>query len=236
MEEKKYKIYKYTSPSGGVYIGQTHNTIEERAGNNGYYYTILNKKTGKFLQPAIGNAILKYGWDNFKKELLYTGLTSEEADSIEKELILESRSTGVCYNADSGGKSTIENKRKRRIKQYTLDGEYVKTWDSIKEAEEFLGVKKAEANICYCCQGKKKRAYGYIRRYDDDDREVTPLSPYREPICQFDKDGRYIATYDSIEEASKATGVIKTGIGNTVRGRTRTSGGFIWKFLSFCEK
>ena len=236
MEEKRYKIYKYTSPSGGVYIGQTHKTIEERAGNNGYYYMILNKKTGKFLQPAIGNAILKYGWDNFKKEILYTGLTSEEADRIEKELILDSRSTGVCYNADSGGKSTIENKRKRRIRQYTLDGEYVKTWDSLKEAEEFIGIKKAEGNISYCCQGKKKRAYGYIWRYEDDDKEVVPLTPYREPICQFDKNGNYIATYKTIEEASKSTGIINTGIGNVLRGRTKTAGGYIWRFLSAYEK
>ena len=63
--EKDYIVYKYTSPSGGVYIGQTHNSIEYRAGNSeGRMYAILDKRTGEFKQPAIAHAILKYGFDN----------------------------------------------------------------------------------------------------------------------------------------------------------------------------
>ena len=45
--EKDYLVYKYTSPSGGVYIGQTHNSIEYRAGRDGYQYKVLNKETGE---------------------------------------------------------------------------------------------------------------------------------------------------------------------------------------------
>lgn len=233
MEEKRYKIYKYTSPSGGVYIGQTYKTIEERAGNDGYYYRILNKKTGRFLQPAIGDAIMKYGWDNFKKEILYEDLDSEEADKLEKELIFEYQKSGVCYNAAEGGKLTIHAKQ-RKIKQYTLQGEYIKTWDGVIEAEHFLNIKKAQANIIACCQGRKKRAYGYIWRYEEDDNEIKPLRPYRAAVCQFDKNNNYIATYDTIKEASKSTGIHENGIGNVLHGRTKTAGGYIWKFLDEC--
>lgn len=232
--EKRYIIYKYTSPSGGVYIGQTHNTIEERAGKGGYYYMVLNKKTGKFLQPAIGNAILKYGWDNFQKEILFENLSSEEADEKEKELI-SIYSSGISYNTNSGGKLTIENKHERKIKQYTLNGEYIKTWDSIKEAEKFVNVKYAQANIVSCCQGKKKRAYGYIWKYEDDNTKITPLKPYRTSICQFSKDDEYIATFSTIKEASDHLGVKENGIGNVLHGRAKTAGGYKWKFLSECE-
>ena len=183
MEKKDYKIYKYTSPSGGVYIGQTHRTLEERAGNDGCNYLILNKKTGKLSQPAIGTAIIKYGWDNFKKEILYDNLSSEEADILEKELIEEYRKKGECYNCSDGGKHTIQRKN-RKIKQYTLDGEYIKTWDSIIEIEDFINVKKAQSNIVACCKGRKKRAYGYIWRYEEDNSEVKPLMPYRTFVCQ----------------------------------------------------
>ena len=34
-----YKIYKYTFPNGKIYIGKTKNSIEQRAGHNGYKYS-----------------------------------------------------------------------------------------------------------------------------------------------------------------------------------------------------
>ena len=220
-----YIIYKYTSPSGGVYIGQTHNDLETRAGNSGKQYCYSGKQT------AIARAIKKYGWDSFQKEILFTGLTSDEADQKEKELIKEYREKGECYNICSGGKG-VPGAREHKVKQYTLSGEYIKTWGSIKEAEEFLGIKKAQACIVYCCQGKRHRAYGYIWRYEEDDSPVRPLTPYRSAVNQYTKDGEYVATYQTIREASQSTGIGETSIGNNLRGWSKSAGGFTWQFAS----
>lgn len=227
--ENKYIIYKYTSPSGGVYIGQTSKSIKQRAQKCGKGYLTTNKETGEFLQPAIANAILKYGWDNFKKEILFDGLSSEEADQKEKELIKFYKNTGICYNITSGGKGIL-GVNKRKIKQYDLNGKFIREWDSITEAEEFLNKPRAEANISACCCGKRKRAYGYIWRYSDSDLEVCPLSPYRTSVDQFTKEGDYINTYPTIREASRVTGVHESGIGNCIKGRAKTAGGYVWKF------
>lgn len=221
-----YKIYKYTSPSGGVYIGQTHNDIKTRAGKSGMQYCYSGKQT------AIANAIKKYGWDSFQKEILYSGLTSEEADEKEKELIKEYREKGVCYNICSGGKG-VPGTKEHKVKQYTLSGEYIKTWDSIKEACETLySDKSCIGNIVRCCLGRSKRAYGFIWKYGEDDSEVEPLTPYRAPIEQYTKDGEYIATYPTIRAASKVTLIGETNIGNNLRGWSKSAGGFIWKFAS----
>ena len=229
-----YKIYKYTSPSGGVYIGQTHNTIERRAGGGGYQYLNRDKKTGDFNQPAIAKAIIKYGWDNFQKEVIYSGLTSQEADEKEKELIREYREKGECYNISDGGKNDMRGVNDHRVLQYSLDGEFIKTWDSIKEACETLyGNYKAQANIVRCCKGRSHRAYGYIWKYAESDEEIVPVSPYRAPICQFNKKtGEYIATFPTIRAASKATGIGETSIGNNLRGWSGSAGGFLWRFES----
>ena len=48
----------------------------------------------------------------------------------------------------------------KQIYQYTLDGELVKVWDSIMDIEIECGF--ARAAISYCCNGKRKTAYGYI--------------------------------------------------------------------------
>lgn len=49
------------------------------------------------------------------------------------------------------------------INQYSLDGEFIKTWNSSMEAAKSLG--KTHGNICSCCKGKRKYAYGYIWKY-----------------------------------------------------------------------
>ena len=221
-----YIIYKYTSPSGGVYIGQTHNDLKTRAGNSGKQYCYSGKQT------AIARAIKKYGWDSFQKEILFTGLTSDEADQKEKELIKEYREKGECYNICSGGKG-VPGAREHKVCQYSLDGEYIKTWNTIKEACEALyGNKNIEANIVRCCQGRGHRAYGYIWKYAESDNEIKPVTPYRAPVCQFTKDGCLIATYSTIRAASQATGIGETSIGNNLRGWSKSAGGFSWKFES----
>ena len=227
-----YKIYKYTSPSGGVYIGQTNNDILKRAGKNGCMYLTRNKETGEYYQSAIAQAILKYGWDSFQKEILYSGLTSEEADEKERELIKEYKEKGICYNICSGGKG-VPGAREHKVRQYSLAGEYIKTWDSIKEACETLyNNSRTVGDIVRCCKGISKRAYGYIWKYDEDETPVQPVTPYRDPISQYTKEGEYIATFKTIRAASIETGIGETNIGNNLRGRSKSAGGFVWKFAS----
>lgn len=230
--EKKFIIYKYTSPSGGVYIGQTCRDLKLRSCLEGQGYLYRNKETGEFLQPAIANAIIKYGWDNFQKEILFSDLTSEEADTKEKELISLYRQGGKCYNIADGGKG-ISGAREHKIKQYSLKGNFLREFNSLKEAEEYLDKPKASANISACCLGRKHRAYGYIWRYSDDPdcTEVKPLTPYRSSINQFTKNGDYINTYITIAEASRQTGIGDTSIGNCLRGWSKSAGGYVWKFV-----
>lgn len=91
----RYKVYKHTSPSGKVYIGITCQAVEKRWLNGkGYSHSTY------FYQ-----AIQKYGWDSFEHEVLYTGLTKEEAEAKEIELIKEYKSNQkeYGYNLSSGG-------------------------------------------------------------------------------------------------------------------------------------
>ena len=231
--DKKFVIYKYTSPSGGVYIGQTCQKLKYRSCSEGQGYLHREKETGEYFQPALANAIIKYGWDNFEKEILFTNLTSEEADKKETELISYYRKGGKCYNIANGGKG-IPGTRERRIKQFSLSGEFIKEWDSIRDAEEYLAKSNAQANISACCKGKKHRAYGYVWRYSDDPNylEVKPLTPYRSSINQFTKSGDYIHTYSTIREASRITGIHESSISNCIKGRSKSAGGYVWKFAN----
>ena len=84
-DERKWCVYCHTSPSGKRYIGITGVQPKRRFDHgNGYLKT---NKDGKYAQPAIANAILKYpDFDNeWKHDILYDELT--EAEAKKKEII-----------------------------------------------------------------------------------------------------------------------------------------------------
>nr|DAS84790.1 MAG TPA: homing endonuclease [Crassvirales sp.] len=59
-----------------------------------------------------------------------------------------------------GRKTTWNSKQ---VLQLSLGGEEIKRWESTMEVERTLGYKNT--NIGACCNGKMKRAYGFIWRY-----------------------------------------------------------------------
>lgn len=52
----------------------------------------------------------------------------------------------------------------KNVNQFSKNGELIKTWSSLHEIERQLGF--TATNICKCCNGKIKSAYGYIWRYE----------------------------------------------------------------------
>lgn len=56
--------------------------------------------------------------------------------------------------------------RCKKVKQYDLQGNHIRTWKSMNEAAETIGINSN--SICTCCKGKRKTAGGYIWRYADE--------------------------------------------------------------------
>lgn len=116
------KVYKYTNiKNNKVYIGQTKNTFEQRAGSNGKNY----KDSSKFYY-----AIQKYGWNNFISEILKDDISIDEANYYEQYYIDLYNSTDdhFGYNLQRGGlnhevneevKMIISKKAKDRYKDKT---------------------------------------------------------------------------------------------------------------------
>lgn len=114
MEERDYLVYKHTSPSNKVYIGITSRKPEERWKNGkGYPHN-------KYFTSAIE----KYGWDNFKHEILFTNLTKEEACQKEIELIsfYKSNQSKFGYNNTSGGEYFHHNNCTKELISKSLSG------------------------------------------------------------------------------------------------------------------
>ena len=97
MEERKFIVYKHTSPNGKVYIGITSQKPNRRFRDGKGYYN--NKH--------FYNAIKKYGWDNFSHEVLFDNLTEEEAKLMEQFYIALYDSFKNGYNRTLGGEGLL---------------------------------------------------------------------------------------------------------------------------------
>ena len=95
-EERKYCVYVHTSPNNKKYIGITSMNPPERRWKNGAGYSH---------NLYFSNAIKKYGWDNFKHEIVALNLDEKSAMEMECSLIQEynTMNQDYGYNQTSGG-------------------------------------------------------------------------------------------------------------------------------------
>lgn len=57
----------------------------------------------------------------------------------------------------------LRRKTKIKIEQYSLDGKFIKEWDSALDVQNELKI--AKSNIASVCKGKRKTTGGYIWKY-----------------------------------------------------------------------
>lgn len=154
------------------------------------------------------------------------------------------------YTKESSSNGSVEikgrNSQTRSISQYSKCGKYIKTYSSIKEAADVLGV--AQAHITQCARGQRISAHGYLWAYADTENiELFIRDKAKEKmrggkmwsgsnhracqVKQYDLDGNYIQTYPSIADAARTLDISVSNISGCARGKKNvTAGGFIWKY------
>ena len=63
-----------------------------------------------------------------------------------------------------------------------------------------------------------------------------PRATLWKPVSQYDMEGNFIATYQSIGEAEKITGVKQPNISANLRGVTRMAGNYLWRYAEDDKK
>lgn len=72
------------------------------------------------------------------------------------------------YNIKYASENSLEYQKRRKIvKQFDLNGNFIKLWNSVSEASQVLNI--ARQNISACCLSKNyKSAGGYIWKYESE--------------------------------------------------------------------
>lgn len=106
-----------------------------------------------------------------------------------------------------GGKNS-ELKFRRKVKQYDLQGNFIKEWKSIQEANEFYNASRGGGHISDCCNYKRDIAFGFIWRFSEDQTEVKPYSRKdSKKVAKIDiETNKILQIYNSLAEAAKSVG------------------------------
>lgn len=290
MEKNNWCLYKHTCPDGKLYFGISNN-LKQRWKAMGEQYHSCKR---------FYYAIRQYGWMNITHEILFDNLNKKQAGELEKEYILKYRTTNPKYghNMTTGGFGCASTSSFRAVDQYDLEGNFIRTYDSCREAARAIGAKNSSW-ISHVCSNEfgHKTAHGYIFRYHGDTVDLNILdnpnwkSVYRlddfgeivekyksiahaalksgvhqssiskgckngwriggsywcladnyndfkrvqlynaKKVSQYSLNGKHIATYDSISEASEKTGINRVSIRRCIGGSYKKAGGFIWKCI-----
>ena len=230
----KYIVYLTVNKiNHKVYVG-VHKTSTDAF--DGYYGCGCTYKDSKNKRlKGFPAAFKKYGKENFKritlKEFPYTEEGMKAAYYMESKIVnatwVKSKMT---YNITLGGKYTIYETLKKEISQYSLDGKFIRTWSSITEAEETLGL----SSISQCLIGKSKYCGDFQwRYYSENESDIEPVQTKEKTVYQFDLQGNLLKVWKSGALASKEfsnPAAAKTAIHNACKGITRQAYGYYWSY------
>ena len=211
---KEYCVYVHTNKvNGKKYVGITKQKPVTRWANGKGYKENLH----------FTFAIQKYGWDNFKHEIIKSQLTKEEACKQEFELIkiLNTQNPSFGYNVANGGTGV------NSVSDRTKDIMRIKTTEYFQnhpEAREHAARKTKEYY----------QNHPEVKRWKSEELKrffaEHPEKKSTKRIWQYDINGEYVCEWTSAVEAEKTAGYDRKKISACLTGHQKSACGYLWRY------
>lgn len=169
-----------------------------------------------------------------EKNPMYGKHHTEETKRLLRERFSGENSTwyGRHHTEESKQKAHNSCTWKVPIVQLTLQGEFVREFDSYTEAAK--NVDGDPSPIICCCNGDMKSAYGFIwvkRENYNENNIVSYKNDKYKPVVQLDKNWVYINKYINTREAARIISGHHQNIGQSCKSKgIRISKGFRWMY------
>lgn len=221
----KYIVYKTTClVNSKIYIGY-HQTSNPEV-FDGYLGCGLYKSHSEYIKhpkTAFHHAVVKYGVDNFKREILYVFDNSKDALAQEAELVTaEFVRSPNNYNSSLGGEQPINPGKK--IYRFNFQGNLIETFDNANIAAE--AVYRNVSNIHAAIQNKRTCAgslWANQEKININDYKITEYNTY----YIYDQDGYYLTEFSSNEECVEFLGTNKGNLTRAIKLQNKISGYYI---------
>jgi hypothetical protein len=217
------RLYRRTLSGHLHKIYNNQKTSSIRRGHKPPTYTFDELKDWFISQPNWEDLWLK--WES-------SGYDTNLAPSIDRL----DESKGYCFNnirlvTWQENNEKEHHRQSKKVNQYTLDGKYIKTWNSITDALKALGKSIRDSHISLSCKGEQNHTFGYQWRYLSDefpeDKDIGSL-PTRERVNGLPKKVKAILPngkeliFNSLAKAGKHFNCSREAVTRKMKtGRTR---------------
>lgn len=210
-----YKLYYLKCPDTHQvkYIGLTKRTLKERFNGHISQAKSVDKNWARL--TWIRSLLLKNKKPIIEQFLTCYDLAEAKLQEIYFiDLYLNTYKIKL-KNATKGGDAGLLVSKKNkidnttiRITQYSLEGDFIKTYGSIEIAARAINKEKGGSKITICSKGDRKSAYGYVWRRNNEPFDKYPVprkksSKYCKIYC-YNLDGtlykKYNTSYEIMEE------------------------------------
>ena len=229
--ELNYIVYITTNKCNGkFYIGVHRTDINI---NDGYIGNgIYSQEHAKYKKYPLHLAVMKYGYENFERNIIRVFPDTEEgkqqAYNLEAELVTEILVNNPnCYNIARGGLSGAS--KRKTVYQFDLQGNYLRSYQcaldaalTIKNQTNYELVRGA---IKRNCQNISSSAFGFYWSYT---KEFKYKSKYK-AVAKYSLNGKFIRSYESMVSAQEDMNGcnIKQAI-----DKHGCAGGYQWRYYS----
>lgn len=199
------KIYQYSKE--GLFIAEYNSGIEAQRLTGIHRNNISSSNTGR-IKTAGG-----YYWRSYKEDII-------DVNSI-KVILPE------YLNIDRSQPIVKEyKKRGKTVYQYSLSGEYINEYPTVKEAARINNLNKG--NISWCCVGKMSSSGGYQWSFTKTDN-IGEYKYQKKKVLQHDDNGTLIKEWNSIQEITENTDISYAAINYSINHNVKRRN-YIWKY------
>jgi group I intron endonuclease len=212
--------------------------------NNDYYYygSSINLKERwlhhrkRLRNQTHGNVRLQRVWNKYGEQSIVFEIVNfipeEEIRKEEQKYLDIHYGKKKCLNMNPHSSGGIIFTCK--VKQMQ-NGNIIAEFNSIKEASKKTGI--SQVGISYACNGKQASSGGFEWEYSSrkilNKKKKRVIGSWRyKPIIQLDISNKQIKIWNSCSEAGKTLGIAIPNLVACLKGRQKTAGNFIWKYLN----
>lgn len=136
----------------------------------------------------------------------------------------------------------------REVVQFTIDGSYIATFINPPTAAREIGVNVVSIRSCCCEQGNTAGGFRWMYLDEWDGKKLSPIEyDYKNQraivdikretiqVNRYDNRGRYICTYDSVNDAAFDAGCASTNISRCCREIHKMIDNCYWRYTNECD-
>lgn len=229
-EEGKEQAFKLEKIIVNETLLKSKNVYNVAVGGQGSPIEKLYKTI--YMYDLRGNYLRSFKGAREAAEYLNTQDIYTTMKSIRNNCLGTTQSSNGYYFSYKKSFDYEKSKKLTPVAQYTLNGKFLRSWDSISEAERYLKISTIhQACVKFCASG------GYQwRYYNGNNSDIKKLVSVKTknniiPIKMFDKEGNLIKEYESINSCIKENPELSSSqINRVIQGIIKSHKGYIFKY------